>query len=146
MRLLHADALVTLEVDETSGYVRYARTRQHYASLAEVRDLHARLGPMMLPFATEGFFLPGLEALALGVAAVVPDCIGNRDYLAPGANALAPPLDEAAIVAAVERLDDPGLRTRLVDVGHATAARFTLARERACVHDVLDRLDALWAA
>lgn len=57
MRLLHADALVTLDVDETSGYVRYVRTRQNYASLKEVRDLHAHLGPLMRPYAAQKFGL-----------------------------------------------------------------------------------------
>lgn len=101
---------------------------------------------VLLPFATEGFFLPGLEAMALGVAAVVPDCVGNRDYLAPGDNALSPSMDVEALLAAVRRLDDATLRARLVASGLATAERFSLAREREAFHGLLDRLDGLWAA
>jgi glycosyltransferase involved in cell wall biosynthesis len=99
---------------------------------------------VMLPFATEGFFLPGLEAMALGCASVVPDCVGNRGYLAPGVNALAPALDADAVLGAVIELDDPVLRVRLADAGRATAARFDLARERRLFHAVLDDLEALW--
>ena len=101
---------------------------------------------VMLPFATEGFFLPGLEAMALGAASVVPDCTGNRDYLVPGVNALAPRLALDDVAAAVRALDDPALRTRISDAGLETAQRFTLGRERAAFHSVLDRLDELWTS
>lgn len=101
---------------------------------------------VMLPFATEGFFLPGLEAMALGCASIVPDCIGNRAYLEPGANALVPPLELEALVSAVEALDAPDLAVRLAARGRATAARFTLDAERRAFHAILDRLDALWGS
>jgi hypothetical protein len=99
---------------------------------------------VMLPFATEGFFLPGLEAMALGCAAVVPDCVGNRAYLEPGGNALSPRLELEALVAAVDLLDDDALRLRVAAAGVATASRFTLDAERRAFHAILDRLDALW--
>lgn len=101
---------------------------------------------VMLPFATEGFFLPGLEAMALGTPAVVPDCVGNRDYLMPGDNALSPAMELDAMVAAVRDLDAAALRDRLVAQGHITAARFSASRERRAFHTVLDQLDALWTA
>lgn len=90
-----------------------------------------------LPHAEEGFYLPGLEAMALGCAVVVPDCIGNRAYLRAQVNALAPALDCDALLAAVIRLDDPALRSRLVESGRATSARFTIERERAAFQAVL---------
>lgn len=99
---------------------------------------------VLLPHATEGFFLPGLEAMALGCASVVPDCIGNRAYLAPDRNALVPAMTLEALRAAVVRLDDPALRERLVQGGLDTAARFDLQRERAAFHAILDDLDAQW--
>ncbi|TCZ86194.1 glycosyltransferase family 1 protein [Lysobacter sp. N42] len=97
-----------------------------------------------LPFPTEGFFLPALEAMTLGCATVVPDCVGNRAYLRPGVNALAPRLELDALRQAVARLDDAALRGRLISAATATAARFDLERERAAFHRVLDDLDALW--
>lgn len=104
---------------------------------------HAQVA-VLLPLASEGFFLPALEAMALGCATVVPDCIGNRAYLAPGSNALAPPMQLEALLLAVRQLDDPALRMRLAQAGVATAARFDLARERAAFHAILDDLDTLW--
>src|SRR5690606_6535511 len=57
-------------------------------------DYLGRLGrcsiAVLLPNPTEGFYLPALEAMALGTAVVVPDCLGNRAYLEPGVNAQVP--------------------------------------------------------
>ncbi|WP_219338427.1 glycosyltransferase [Luteimonas deserti] len=100
---------------------------------------------ILLPHATEGFYLPALEAMASGCAVVVPDCIGNRAYLVPGLNALAPALAPDAIVAAVRRLvEEPGLRARIADAGGCTASGFGLAAERTAFHALLDSLDTIW--
>lgn len=112
-----------------------ART-QYLAAMAQARVA------VTLPHPTEGFYLPGLEAMALGCATVVPDCVGNRAYLEPGSNALAPPLHCAALADAVRQLDDPTQHAQLRHAGTATAARFTLARERAAFHELLARMDA----
>lgn len=101
---------------------------------------------VLLPNVTEGFYLPALEAMALGCATVVPDCIGNRAYLEPGRNALVPAMTRDALLAAVAALDDPTLRQRLIDAGPATVARFDLSRERERFHAILDNLDQLWKA
>ena len=101
---------------------------------------------VLLPHTTEGFYLPALEAMGLGCATVVPDCVGNRAYIEPGDNALVPPATLDALLAAVLALDDHALRRRLQSGGQTTAARFTQARERAAFHAVLDDLPALWAA
>lgn len=93
---------------------------------------------VLLPHATEGFYLPGVEAMAAGAACVVPDCIGNRGYLQPGINALVPALELDGLLAAVLDLGDHALRARLRAAGGATAARYGLARERAAFHAVLD--------
>lgn len=99
---------------------------------------------VLLPHATEGFYLPALEAMALGCAVVVPDCVGNRSYLEPGKNALAPPLALDPLLEAVGELASPARRERLVSEGSRTAARFDLARERREFHALLDELPALW--
>lgn len=98
-----------------------------------------------LPDPMEGFYLPGLEALALGRALVQYDCLGSRDYLRDGDNALVPSQHVSAIIGAVMTLHaDAALRARLSEAGRATAARFDLASERASVHQLLDELDNLW--
>lgn len=99
---------------------------------------------VQLPLEREGFYLPGLEAMALGCATVVPDCIGNRAYVRPGVNALCPRMDVDALAAAIDALADDGLRERLRDAGRITAKSFDLERERHDFHRVLDDLDALW--
>lgn len=111
-------------------------------------DYLARLGraqvAVTLPRATEGFYLPGLEAMALGCAAVVPDCVGNRAYLDPGRNALVPSLDVDDLTAAVTRLQAPDLRKQLAEAGRQTAERFGMDRERDAFKQVLSDLDQLW--
>lgn len=98
-----------------------------------------------LPEPAEGFYLPGLEALALGRALVQYDCGGSRDYLHDGTNALVPPPQPLAIARAALQLHaDVALRERLQVAGRATALRFDLAVERASVHALLDELDELW--
>lgn len=99
---------------------------------------------VLLPLEREGFYLPGLEAMALGCATIVPDCIGNRAYARPGANSLGPGREIDALIAAVEALDDRSLRERLCREGRATAGRFSLERERQAFHRLLDNLDAEW--
>ena len=101
---------------------------------------------VLLPMATEGFYLPGLEAMALGCATVVPDCIGNREYLQPGSNALSPVAELDALVAAVISLDTPDQSAGLAAAGTATAAGFTLERERLAFHAILDQLEPLWTS
>lgn len=98
-----------------------------------------------LPHATEGLYLPGLNAMAMGRALVQPDCIGSREYAIDGTNALVPAREAASIADAVCRLHgDHDLRRRLVDAARAAVIRFDLATERQQFHKLLDRIDHLW--
>jgi len=66
---------------------------------------------LVLPNPTEGFFLPGIEAMALSERVIVPDCIGNRGYCKPGTNITICRYDiescKNAIVSAFLRLKTP---------------------------------------
>lgn len=98
-----------------------------------------------LPGPAEGFYLPGLEALAMGRALVQYDCGGSRDYLHDDVNALVPPPQPLAIARAALQLHaDAALRVRLQAAGLTAALRFDLAAERASVHALLDTLDRPW--
>jgi glycosyltransferase involved in cell wall biosynthesis len=43
-----------------------------------------------LPLDREGFFLPALEAMAVGAVVVCPDCVGNRGFCRDGETAFRP--------------------------------------------------------
>lgn len=100
---------------------------------------------LCLPLAAEGFYLPPLEAMALGTLVICPDCIGNRDYCQPGSNCLQPAYDPAALMAAAEAALALSAEAaeRLQLAGGATAATRTLARERAALLDVLHQYDTV---
>lgn len=81
-------------------------------SRAKVFNNFARANvSLVLPNPTEGFFLPGIEAMALSERVVVPDCIGNREYCKPGANITICNYDfescTSAITSALLRLKTP---------------------------------------
>ena len=92
-----------------------------------------------LPDATEGFFLPALEAMALGCAVVCPDSGGNRSFCIDGETCLMPAAEAPAIIAAVKRLmNDQRLRQALREAGPVMAERHSLARERRAVLSILN--------
>ncbi|MFZ4413896.1 MAG: glycosyltransferase [Bacteroidales bacterium] len=45
---------------------------------------------VLLPYDTEGFYLPALEGMALGTIVICPDCIGNRSFCINGDNCIIP--------------------------------------------------------
>lgn len=94
-----------------------------------------------LPHATEGFFLPGLEAMALGCPLVMPASVGSGEYAVDGVNCLMPEADAGALAGAVERLlTDPALAARLVASGLRTAERHAPAEEREAFAGLLREL------
>ena len=102
---------------------------------------------VLVPNPKEGFYLPALEAMAVGTVVVCPDCIGNRSFCLPGENCFRPEHDEDAIVAAAETAlqEEPGLdelRARAL----ATARSHDIAGERAAFLDILDGAEELWAS
>lgn len=113
---------------------------------AYLARLSAARVAVLLPLPAEGFYLPALEAMALGRAVVVPDCVGNRAYLEPGRNALVPDDTIPALLEAALAAFGTSRHAALVAAGTATAERFSPGRECAAFHGVLDELDALWRA
>ncbi len=101
---------------------------------------------VFVPNPEEGFYLPAIEAMALGTLVVCPDCVGNRSFCEPGVNCYRPDYDRDAIVAqAEEALATTDSAERMIEAGHAMARRHDLAAERASFQDILGRLDELWA-
>lgn len=78
-----------------------------------------------LPAREEPFGIALLEAMAAGVPAVATAAGGIPEFARDGVNALlVPPDDARALAEAITRLAfDPGLRSRVIDGGRATAER-----------------------
>ena len=96
-----------------------------YVDDAELLALYRRAMLVVLPSLDEGFGVPALEAMALGVPLVaahrgaLPEVVGD-------AGVLVDPLDTEAITAALlSVLTDTNLRNRLITAGLARASLFS---------------------
>ena len=96
---------------------------------------------ILLPAAREGFYLPAMEAMAMGVPVVTCDAGGNREYLRPGVNALVVAREATAMAdAATNLIGDVRKRGSLVAAGARIAMQFDLPCEQRLAHAVLDRV------
>ena len=87
---------------------------------------------LTLPDPHEGFFLPPLEAMAMGCAVVLPHCPGASSYCIDGQTCLSPPPGiEAAANAAALLHEDAALRERLRAGAADAVRRHSLENERA---------------
>jgi len=94
-----------------------------------IRDMLHSSGIFLSSSRSEGFGLPGLEAMAAGCAVVTTDSGGVRDYAHHRQTALVVPPDDpdALSSALVQMLSDRTLRDELAQHGLVEAARFNLA-------------------
>lgn len=92
-----------------------------------VGEIYNRARIFVCPSWSEGFGLPGAEAMACGCALVSTDCGGVREYACHEVNALlSPPREPQALAANLLRLlEDDGLRLRLAAAGEASLARLS---------------------
>jgi hypothetical protein len=100
-----------------------------------------------LPHASEGFYLPALEAMALSEICIVPDCVGNRSFCQHGVNCLMPLLQLDALQASywqARELLDSGVAQRYQQEALATLQRHSLDRERLAFFDILANLEQIW--
>lgn len=100
---------------------------------------NARLA-ILLPNPTEGFYLPGLEAMALGTPVIMPDCVGNREYVRHNQNCLL--VSPQEILRAVLQLT-PEQLAGFRSEGLATARRYTLDNEYQQFIKILGNLEVL---
>ncbi|MBU3693447.1 MAG: glycosyltransferase [Rhodocyclaceae bacterium] len=93
---------------------------------------------VLLPYEEEGFYMPALEAMAMGTVVICPDCIGNRGFCINEVTALVTGFDAAAIEAAIARIRSSpelaeGLRNRALSVSEG----FDIGVERAVYQRIL---------
>lgn len=93
-----------------------------------------------LPRRREGFFLPALEAMALGAIVVCPDCIGNRGFCRDGHTAFMPAYEIEPVLASVQAalaLTRPEA-DRILRAASITAAAHSMEAERASFLRILE--------
>ncbi len=96
---------------------------------------------VLLPLETEGFFLPALEAMAMGIAVICPDCVGNRSFCVDKQTALMPLLDLECLEAAVKLLFlNPGLAAALCSKGKEMSLRHDIRTERNMFLNILHQI------
>jgi glycosyltransferase involved in cell wall biosynthesis len=96
-----------------------------YVSDERRAELYAGAGALVLPSLDEGFGLPALEAMALGIPVVV-STVGALPEVVGDAGLLVDPHDVAGLAAALERLHaDPELAGSLRKAGIGRAAQFS---------------------
>jgi glycosyltransferase involved in cell wall biosynthesis len=99
-----------------------------YVTRDDLVGLYAGAKMLVFPSLFEGFGLPLLEAMHLGVP-VACSRMGSLPEVAGGATLFFDPRDERDIAESILRiLGDDGLRQRLIDAGRAQVARFSYAR------------------
>ena len=100
-----------------------------------------------LPNQTEGFFLPGIEAMTLADWAVVPDCIASREYSLSSANISSCEQDiQACQKAIVHALKQARSWTSFISKWHGRrfSASCSLEQEQQNYHHILHQLDQIW--
>ncbi len=104
-------------------WLRYEQT----PSPKRLRELYNDSAIFLATSWTEGWGLPGCEALLCGCALTATDVGGHREYAVNGETALlSPPRDPAALAENVLKLlQNDALRFRLAEQGHAYVQRFT---------------------
>jgi hypothetical protein len=96
-----------------------------------------------LPLPEEGFFLPGLEGMAMGALVVCPDCHGNRSWCRDNETGFRPLPTIDAIEAAVTAAHglSPASRKSIVAQAQTLARSRSMADERNEFLHVLTELD-----
>lgn len=105
------------------------------------RLAHSRTA-LLLPHPTEGFYLPAVEAMAMGTLVICPDCVGNRSFCMAGRNCVQPPYRGEALLSGVaEALTwAPQRREEVRAQACAMASRHSLLPERQAFSALLSQV------
>ena len=94
----------------------------------------------------EGFYLPALEAMALGSLVICPDCVGNRSFCLPNHNCFRPDYDSDSIINSVKIALElsAGEVERILANAHLTASKHNLMAEKEAFFNILTKVRELW--
>lgn len=125
--------------------IRFRAIREP-ADWDELRALYAESDVFLCtPGPQEGFYLPGLEAMAAGCVVLTPDAGGNLAYAFFGENCLEVPFEDAdgyaARIREVRALPDEEV-TRLRQAGRERVVAHALAAEGERFGALLDRIES----
>lgn len=100
-----------------------------------------------LPHKTEGFYLPGIEAMSLADWAVVPDCIASREYSKKSANITNCALNQKACIQAIQQaFKKTNKWTSFLNKwqGQKVITGYRPENERKNFQQLLSNLDNIW--
>jgi glycosyltransferase involved in cell wall biosynthesis len=135
--------------DEVASLLRSSsdfrfRAIREPVSWEELRELYHWADVFLAtPLVEEGFYLPGLEAMAAGAVVISSDAGGNRAYCNFGENCIQVDFDDAeGYAGALKQLssESPKEVERLRRNGYETVGRHTLDHERERFGEFLERL------
>lgn len=96
---------------------------------------------VLLPLREEGFYIPALEAMAMGLPVICPDCGGNRSFCIGGETALTPePALEPLAMAVREVMRNPALAEALRRNGREMSLRHDIRTEREAFLTLLQQI------
>lgn len=130
---------------ESLGYSVITLTTQ--ISRYEYLDFLAKADSViLLPYANEGYFLPALEAMAMGQIPIVPDCVGNRGFCFDNNNSIIPKYTVESIVSAALKSHSLPEKTRILICNEAkrTANAHGLEIERRQFLEIMNDIESLW--
>jgi len=138
--LVLAGALGTPSGDLFTGRVSLAHAIDRvrltgYVSDDERQRLYGEASVLVLPLLEEGFGVPALEAVTLGVP-VVASNRGALPEVLGSAGILVDPEDANALASAIARvLDEPSLRRQMEEAGLARASQFSWGQSAERLYD-----------
>ncbi|MFI0398113.1 MAG: glycosyltransferase [Thiolinea sp.] len=137
---------IELEKHPVLEGLNYVAVKQLLPRQAFLQLLNRAKMALFLPHSEEGFYLPALEAMALGSLVICPDSIGNRGFCRPNTNCLMPDYSInglANAINAVKQFAD-SKKSELLAAATQTVNEYSLARERAQFLEMMGNLEQLW--
>lgn len=99
-----------------------------------------------LPHFAEGFYLPALEAMALGCLVICPDCIGNRSFCLDQKTCFFPKYDTSAIMQAINQAQalNEQQRNNILENASQQVQLHSLEREAKQFLAIMSNLSSIW--